>query len=119
MKFAVNHRTGSLAQRVKEDFRMLSNDAKTLLRQALSDDLPQAGQKLMSAAGDRLDRGKALLASRTRSFRRSDTRTPFLLGALGVAALAGTAAWLLLRRSSEDCEVEAVTRTPDDDHLAA
>lgn len=93
MKFPINRRTGSLAQRVRDDIRLLSGDTKSLIRQALSEDLPAARQQLLSAASDSLGRGRAWVASSSRSLRR-DERAPYVAGAVGLAILAG-AAWCL------------------------
>ncbi|MFD0892858.1 hypothetical protein KBB96_15660 [Luteolibacter ambystomatis] len=94
MRFPINQRTGSLAQRVREDFRLLSADTKHLLRQALTDELPAARQRIMRRASDGLGRSRAWLASGSQNIRK-DQRTPYVLGAIGVAALAGVAylAW--------------------------
>jgi hypothetical protein len=94
MRFPINQRTGSLAQRVREDFRLLSADTKHLLRQALTDELPAARQRIMRRASDGLGRSRAWLVSGTRQVRQ-DQRTPYILGAVVVAALAGVAflAW--------------------------
>ncbi|MGC4016317.1 MAG: hypothetical protein QM755_17605 [Luteolibacter sp.] len=94
MRFPINQRTGSLAQRVREDFRLLSADTKSLLRQALTDELPAARQRIVRRATDRIDRSRAWLASGSQNIRQ-DQRTPYVLGAIGVAALAGVAylAW--------------------------
>lgn len=96
MKFPINRRTSSLAQRVREDLRLLRSDTRTLLRQALSDELPSAGQQILHAATDGLDRGRAWVVSSSRSIRR-DERTPYIAGAVGIAVLAG-AAWCLWSR---------------------
>lgn len=96
MKFPINRRTSSLAQRVREDLRLLRSDTRTLLRQALSDELPAAGQQILHAATDGLDRGRAWVVSSSRSIRR-DERTPYIVGAVGIAVLAG-AAWCLWSR---------------------
>lgn len=109
MNFSVNRRTGSLAQRVRDDLRLLSSDTKGLLRQALSEELPAARQQLLNVAGDSLGRGREWIRNGVRSFRRED-RTPYLLGAVGLAVLAG-AAWCLWSRSS-CCRSEVV---PDDE----
>jgi len=87
MRFPINQRTGSLAQRVREDFRLLSADTKHLLRQALTDELPAARQRIMRRASDGLDRSRAWLVSNSRTIKQ-DQRTPYVLGAIGVAALA-------------------------------
>ena len=80
---------------------MLSADTKTLLRQALSDELPAAGQKILQSASDGLDRSRAWFISGTRTIRR-DQRTPYVLGAVGVAALAGVA-WFAWQKLSDGC----------------
>jgi hypothetical protein len=96
MKFPLHRRTNSLAQRVREDLRLLQTDTKTLLRQALADDLPVAGQQILHAATDGLDRGRAWVVSNSRALRR-DERMPYVVGAVGLAVLAG-AAWCLWSR---------------------
>lgn len=109
MKLPLNPRTGSLAQRVREDFRLLSSDTKLLLRQALNDELPSAKRRILRSAGDGLDRGRNWLASGSRSLRRNE-RIPYFVGAIGVAAAAGLAwyAWQKFREScccAEDAEL--------------
>ena len=105
MKLEVNPRTGSLAHRVKDDFRLLSQDTRSLLHQALSDELPTVRTKLANAASEKLDQGRQLL-SKGRRIAREDLRLPLAAGsvvigasALAVAALAGAAAWWFFRRN--------------------
>lgn len=101
MKLPINQRTGSLVQRVREDFRLLSSDTKVLLRQALNDELPAAGQRILRSASDGLDRSRTWLADSSRNLRRNE-RTPYVLGAIGVAAIAGLA-WFAWQRCSHGC----------------
>ncbi|WP_338289127.1 hypothetical protein [Luteolibacter sp. LG18] len=98
MRFPINQRTGSLAQRVRDDVRLLSSDTKSLLRQALNDELPAAKQRFVKTATDGIDRSRAWLITGSRTLRR-DQRTPYVLGAVGVAALAGVA-WLAWQKFS-------------------
>jgi hypothetical protein len=98
MKLALNPRTGSLAHRVRDDFRLLSQDTRSLLNQALNTELPSARRRLMDAAGGRLDQGRQWLSDNSQALRQNP-RLTFLIGAAGLAALAG-ASWLLFRPSS-------------------
>jgi hypothetical protein len=100
MKLEVNPRTGSLAHRVKDDFRLLSQDTRSLLHQALSDELPSARTRLMNAASGKIDEGREWLAKNSKALR-NDQRLPYLVGAVGLTLLAGAAGWWLFRQSGE------------------
>jgi hypothetical protein len=98
MKLALNPRTGSLAHRVRDDFRLLSQDTRSLLNQALNTELPSARRRLMDAAGGRFDQGRQWLSENSQALRQNP-RLPILIGAAGLAALAG-ASWFLFRPAS-------------------
>lgn len=86
----MNRQTHSLARRVRYDLRLLSADTRMLLHQALQRDLPEARDRIVDSAHQQFDRGRDWMVDCAREVRR-DPRTPYVVGALGLAVLAGVA----------------------------
>ncbi|HEY8991515.1 MAG TPA: hypothetical protein VIM46_06035 [Luteolibacter sp.] len=95
----MNRQTHSLARRVRDDFRLLSADTRMLLHQALQRDLPEARDKLVDTAHQQLGRGRDWVAGRAQRIR-ADARTPYVVGAIGLAVAAGLA-FVLWRRGKD------------------
>jgi len=96
----MNRQTHSLAQRVRDDFRLLSADTRLLLQQALQRDLPDARNRLVDRAHQKIDSGRDWIRSSSRAIRR-DPRTPYVVGALGLALVA-TLVWATWRQCGDD-----------------
>jgi hypothetical protein len=95
----MNRNTHSLAQRVRDDFRLLSADTRMLLQQALQRDLPDAGHWLLDSAHRKFDQGRSWVRGNSRALRQ-DPRTPYLVGALGLALVA-TLVWATSKATAE------------------
>jgi hypothetical protein len=102
MMHRMNRQTHSLAQRVRDDFRLLSADTRLLLQQALQRDLPDAGHRLADRAHRKIDSSRDWIRSSGRAIRR-DPRAPYVVGALGLALVA-TLVWATWRQSRCDAE---------------
>jgi hypothetical protein len=107
----MNRQTHSLAQRVRDDFRLLSADTRLLLQQALQRDLPDARDRLMDRAHRRIDSSRDWIRSSGRAIRR-DPRTPYVVGALGLALVA-TLVWATWRQCR--CDAEGCRREMDEE----
>jgi hypothetical protein len=96
-----------MAQRVRDDLRLLSADTRMLLQQALQHDLPDVRDRFMDRAHRTIDSGRDWIRSSGRAIRR-DPRAPYVVGALGLALVATLvwATWRQCRCGEEGCDRE-------------
>src|SRR5687767_6477218 len=100
MMHRMNRHTHSLAQRVRDDLRLLSVDTRRLLQQALQHDLPDARDRMIDQAHRTIDLSRDWIRSSGRAIRR-DPRAPYVAGALGLALVA-TLVWATWRTCASD-----------------